>query len=1288
MGCFILLVVAVTIVCATKRTPFVFRKSALVGSFSLLLLPSMQAATTPAATTTALTLSSPEIAQGTLVTLTASVAASGPVTVGQVNFCDAAAAYCTDIHLLGTAQLTSAGTAVLKLFPGIGNHSYKAVFAGTNSAAASASTERLLTATGTNATTSVIAQSGSAGNYTLTATVTGAAVALPTGTVSFLDTSNGNESLATAPLGTGATTLNLFRSWTSTGDDAYGLGVGDFNGDGKMDFAVPNLHNNTVTVLLGNGDGTFTPGVTLPTGYNPIAIAVGDFNGDGNADMAVSNLSENSVTILLGNGDGTFNAAAPLPTGQSPQYIFLADLNGDGKLDLAVPNYSGNTVTVWLGNGDGTFTAAPNVQGGGGPDSLALGDLNGDGKPDMVIANYDANTMTVLLGNGDGTFTPMATGSLPVDSPGCLVLADINGDGKADLAVVDSNSNAITILLGNGDGTFTPAQTLKMGAYPVYAAAGDFNGDGKVDLSVVNQRDSNVMMLLGNGDGTFKLAATVATGYLPFQIAVGDFNGDGVTDVVTANDDHGQATVLLTQLTQAATALASSISPDGIGNHLIAASYPGDGNYASSTSSTTSLTAQPTTTSLALNANSTGSTYGQQVLLTATLSPYTVQGQSTNGQTVSFYNGSTRLGTAPLSNGVAMLNAASLPAGTNSLTASFAAGTGFSASTSSALSYTVSSESTITFSVQNHTYGDAPFVVGATSNSSGAVTYSVVSGPATVSASMVTLTGAGTVVLKASLAANGNYSAATQNAGFTVAGSAPSIVFTIPNHTYGDAPFAVSATSNSPGAISYSIASGPAIVSGSTVTLNGTGTVLLSVNLAASGNFAAATEVARFTVAGSAPTLTLSVPNHTYGDAPFAVSASSNSSGAITYAVVSGPATIFSSMVTLTGVGPVVLSASQAANGNYAAATRNASFTVAGSPPVVTLAVPDHTYGDGTFALSATSNSKGPITYAVVSGPATLSVSTVTLTGAGTVMLSASQAASGNYAATITTTSIIVEKAATTTTLTQATGPATNTGAIILNAQVQPATSGMATGSVRFFNGKVPLGESTLDNGVAAFSTNLLQAAASNPLTAVYQGDANFVPSASSDLPVQVSASGFWVKPANGLANMTVQGGMPAVFPLQVSPGNAGIYPGVVTFSVAGLPAGATAIFSPATLAPESGARTVSLTVQTSSAGPATTASVAQRLKPALGEAVLALVLLPLARARRLRKAGRGMALALLLILGGVAGGSLLTGCGVVRNGNSSGTQADQQPTSYLLTVTVSSGGVQHATMETLVIQP
>ncbi len=356
----------------------------------------------------------------------------------------------------------------------------------------------------------------------------------------------------------------------------------------------------------------------------------------------------------------------------------------------------------------------------------------------------------------------------------------------------------------------------------------------------------------------------------------------------------------------------------------------------------------------------------------------------------------------------------------------------------------------------------------------------MVSGPATITGSTVTLTGAGTVVLQASEAADSNYAAATRNATFTVGARHPDHQLHRGEPDLRRRSLRGRATSNSTGAFTYSVVSGPATISGSTVTLTGAGTVVLQASEAADSNYAAATRNATFTVGAGTPTISFTVGNQTYGAAPFAVSATSNSTGAFTYSVVSGPATISGSTVTLTGAGTVVLQASEAADSNYAAATRNATFTVGAGTPTISFTVrepdlrrrslrgqrhfelhrslhllgglgtrhhlgldrhphrrrhrrppglrssrqqlrrrhqerhlhrrcrrPDHQlHRAGTRPTAPlpsrsqrTSNSTGAFTYSVVSGPATITGSTVTLTGAGTVVLQASEAADSNYAA-------------------------------------------------------------------------------------------------------------------------------------------------------------------------------------------------------------------------------------------------------------------------------------------------
>ena len=532
----------------------------------------------PAATTTTMAVTSggstvTTVAAGNVVTLTATVKAGATaVTIGQVNFCDASAAYCTDIHLLGTRQLTSAGTAVLKFIPGVRSHSYKAVFAGTPNgtsvdAGSTSSTVALtVTATVKYPTTTTIAKSGNgAGNYSLTATVTGpGGAASQTGSVSFLDTSNGNSVLGTAELGTSFTYLSFLNSSSpATGAEPQSVVVGDFNGDGIPDLAVANYASGTVTILLGNGNGTFTQAANSPVtvGEYPISITVGDFNGDGIPDLAVANNGNGTVTILLGNGNGTFTqeANSPVTVGYYPISIAVGDFNGDGISDLAVTN--GYSVTVFLGNGNGTFTQAATVYTLGlDLTSVVVGDFNGDGIPDLAVADSGTGKVAILLGNGNGTFTQAATSQGASGStPTSVAVGDFNGDGILDLAVTNGDASTVTILLGNGNGTFTFAQTLyNLATGEGSIAVGDFNGDGIPDLAVTNipaTGSGTVTIMLGVGNngiyvyGTFTktmgTTGTTETGYYPISIAVGDFNGDGISDLATANELSDTVTVVL-----------------------------------------------------------------------------------------------------------------------------------------------------------------------------------------------------------------------------------------------------------------------------------------------------------------------------------------------------------------------------------------------------------------------------------------------------------------------------------------------------------------------------------------------------------------------------------------------------------------------------------------------------------------------------------------------------------------------------------------------------------------------
>jgi hypothetical protein len=321
--------------------------------------------------------------------------------------------------------------------------------------------------------------------------------------------------------------------------------TGDFNGDGHLDLAVA---GSGVSVLLGNGDGTFQPGHTVSAGTY-FYLAAGDFNGDGRADLAVTNVYPAGVSVRLGNGDGTFQTPVENPVGSQPDCIVAGDFTGNGRSDLAVGSSSTKTVSILLGNGDGTFQPQVTYALGGGLRRLALvaGDFNGDGRTDLAVS--DGNGIEMLLGNGDGTFQPARTVAPGVS--GLMVAGDFAGDGHLDLAVAGTSEDAagnftfqgVWVLLGNGDGTFQPPVNHAVGFGPLAMVAGYFTGDGHIGLAVAGSNYDpatgnttyELSMLLGNGDGTFQPPVASALDTFPEGMAAGDFNGDGHTDLAVVS---------------------------------------------------------------------------------------------------------------------------------------------------------------------------------------------------------------------------------------------------------------------------------------------------------------------------------------------------------------------------------------------------------------------------------------------------------------------------------------------------------------------------------------------------------------------------------------------------------------------------------------------------------------------------------------------------------------------------------------------------------------------------------
>jgi len=356
------------------------------------------------------------------------------------------------------------------------------------------------------------------------------------------------------------------------------------------DLVVANSTDNTISVLLGNGDGTFETQVTYPLGAttdtDPVWIATGDFNNDGNVDLAVANKGSNTISIFLGNGDGTFKAATDIATGHSPVAVSAANLNtnssSNNNVDLAVVNQADNTVSIFLGDGTGKFTPlTTTIATGRTPTSIAAADFNDDTKIDLAVTNSADNTVSVFLGNGDGTFTQAPNSPFAVgNSPAYVAVGDFNADGFPSLATANNGAptstntgNTVSILLNqlNGAGkptaNFLPPSAQRdfpAGNGPISIAVADYNIDGLPDLAVAAQSDNAVSVLLNLGGGLFGPFFELPVGTSPASITTAVFNGNSRPDVATANSGSANVSVIL-----------NSTSFTGQGNALAGTLYPG-----------------------------------------------------------------------------------------------------------------------------------------------------------------------------------------------------------------------------------------------------------------------------------------------------------------------------------------------------------------------------------------------------------------------------------------------------------------------------------------------------------------------------------------------------------------------------------------------------------------------------------------------------------------------------------------------------------------------------------------
>ena len=324
---------------------------------------------------------------------------------------------------------------------------------------------------------------------------------------------------------------------------AYQVSAADVNEDGHLDILC--CTDVDVSLLLGNGDGTFAEYLSVPLNgaAKPRVVRAVYLDGDDHLDLITSNRATNDASVLLGNGDGTFSGATNYSLGSEPFDIAAVDVNGDRVLDLVGANYGSTYLSVWIGVGDGTFTAGTDLTSGDGPTSLAVADFNNDSHSDIVSVNAEEDTVSIFLSNGSDGYAEPQKHSVG-DEPYWITLGDPNEDGKLDLLVANFGTGDFSLLAGLGGGSFAYETRVASAPNPNMVLLADYNEDGHEDLVSPNYLYGGILLSVGDGNGGFLPSAPrLDAGALALALRTGDFNEDGIADLVNVAGD-GRSLIL------------------------------------------------------------------------------------------------------------------------------------------------------------------------------------------------------------------------------------------------------------------------------------------------------------------------------------------------------------------------------------------------------------------------------------------------------------------------------------------------------------------------------------------------------------------------------------------------------------------------------------------------------------------------------------------------------------------------------------------------------------------------